>query len=219
LSVRELLIVHHIEARYASSNNDENRDTRTGGASFGYLPLPGHVSATGIRKMPKIIKRYIEVVDRMNYFVGRATMYMIFVMIGVLFYSSVTKTFFFPALWTLEFAQFLMVSYFLLGGAYSIQLKGHVRMDLLYSRGSERTQHKWDTFTSFFMIAYLLMLLYGSISSLTYAIEYGERSYSSWRPYMWPVKVVMTTGIILMLLQAFSQFFKDLAAARGKSIE
>ena len=145
-------------------------------------------------------------------------MYMIFLMIGVLFYSSITKTFFHPALWTLEFAQFLMVSYFLLGGAYSIQLKGHVRMDLIYSQRSEHTQHIWDSVTSIFMIAYLVMLLYGSISSLTYAIEYGERSYSSWRPYMWPVKVLMATGIILMLLQAISQFFKDLAAARGKSL-
>ena len=168
--------------------------------------------------MPKFIKYYVKTVDRMNYFVGRATMYMIFLMIGVLFYSSITKTFFHPALWTLEFAQFLMVSYFLLGGAYSIQLKGHVRMDLIYSNRSERTQHIWDSVTSIFMIAYLIMLLYGSLSSLTYAIEYGERSYSSWRPYMWPVKVLMATGIILMLLQAFSQFFKDLAAARGKPL-
>jgi TRAP-type mannitol/chloroaromatic compound transport system permease small subunit len=168
--------------------------------------------------MPNFIIRYVNTVDRMNHFVGRATMYMIFVMIGVLFYSSISKTFFFPTLWTLEFAQFLMVAYFLLGGAYSIQLKGHVRMDLLYSHRSKPTQHKWDTFTSFFMIAYIIVLLYGSLSSLTYAFEYGERSYSSWRPYMWPVKVVMTTGIFLMLLQAIAQFFKDLAAARGKPL-
>ena len=68
------------------------------------------------------------------------------------------------------------------------------------------------------MIAYLVMLLYGSLSSLTYALEYGERSYSSWRPYMWPVKTIMATGILLMLLQAIAQFFKDLAAARGEPI-
>jgi len=169
--------------------------------------------------MRKYILRYISIIDRMNFCVGRVTMYMIFVMIGVLFYSSVSKTFFFPTLWTLEFAQFLMVSYFLLGGAYSLQLKGHVRMDLLYSQGSDLTKCKWDTFTSFFLIAYLIVLLYGSLSSLTYAIEYGERSYSSWRPYMWPVKLVMATGIFLMLLQAISQFFKDFAAARGKPLQ
>lgn len=168
--------------------------------------------------MPKWIRSYVRGVERLNWLIGRATMYMIFAMMGVLFYSSVSKTFFVPALWTLEFAQFLMAAYFLLGGAYSIQLNGHVRMDLLYGSWSARTQSKWDAFTSLFLVGYLILLLYGSVSSTFYALEYGERSYSSWRPYMWPVKVTMTFGIIMMLLQAIAQFFKDLAAARGKPL-
>ncbi|MCK5273620.1 MAG: TRAP transporter small permease subunit [Alphaproteobacteria bacterium] len=168
--------------------------------------------------MPNFIRRYVQFVDRIGYFIGRATMYMIFVMIAVLFYSSVTKTFFLPALWTFEFAQFLMVAYFLLGGAYSLQLDAHVRMDLFYGSRPERTKNWLDTLTSVFMIIYLFVLLYGSLSSTQYALEYGERSYSAWRPYMWPIKIVMTFGIILMLLQAFAQFFKDLAAARGEPL-
>ncbi|MDH3594229.1 MAG: TRAP transporter small permease subunit [Rhodospirillales bacterium] len=168
--------------------------------------------------MPNWVKSYVRRVERLNWLIGRATIYMIFAMMGVLFYSSVSKTFFVPALWTLEFAQFLMAAYFLLGGAYSIQLNGHVRMDLLYGRWSERTQSKWDVFTSLFLVGYLVLLLYGSLSSTYYALEYGERSYSSWRPYMWPVKVTMTFGIVLMLLQAIAQFFKDLAAARGEPL-
>jgi len=168
--------------------------------------------------MPNFIKIYVRTVNRFNHAIGRATMYMIFVMIGVLFYSSVSKTFFDPALWTFEFAQFLMVAYFLLGGAYSLQLDGHVRMDLLHSTRSARTKLLWDTFTTLFMIAYLIGLLYGAISSTEYALMYGERSYSSWRPYMWPIKVIMTFGIILMLLQAIARFFQDLAAYRGESL-
>ena len=168
--------------------------------------------------MPKPILLFVRTVDRFNYVLGRITMFMIFAMMGVLFYSSVTKTFFHPALWTLEFAQFLMVSYFLLGGAYSLQMKGHVRMDLLYGMWSPRTQSRWDAFTSLFLIVYLILLLYGALSSTFYAFEYTERSYSSWRPYMWPVKVVMTFGIITMLLQVISQFFKDFASARGISL-
>jgi TRAP-type mannitol/chloroaromatic compound transport system permease small subunit len=157
-------------------------------------------------------------VDNVNYRIGRVTMLVIFIMVGVLFYSAISKTFFDPSLWTYEFAQFLMVGYFLLGGAYSLQTDSHVRMDLLYGRWTSRTKNRWDTATSLVMIAYLVLLLYGSFSSTYYAIEYGERSYSIWRPYMWPIKVVMTVGIILMLLQAISQFFKDLAAARGISL-
>ncbi len=168
--------------------------------------------------MPKWVESYVRRVERLNWLIGRATIYMIFAMMGVLFYSSVSKTFFVPALWTLEFAQFLMAAYFLLGGAYSVQLNGHVRMDLLYGRWSERTQSKWDVFTSLFLVGYLVLLLYGSLSSTYYAFEYGERSYSSWRPYMWPVKVTMTVGIVLMLLQAIAQFFKDLAVARGEPL-
>jgi len=145
-------------------------------------------------------------------------MYMIFVMAGVLIYSSVSKAFFVPALWTFEVAQFLMVAYFLLGGAYSIQLDSHVRMDLIYGSWSERSKLWIDVFTIFFLIAYLILLLTGAILSTEYAISYGERSYSAWRPYMWPIKMIMTFGIVMMLLQVIAQFFKDLAKARGKPL-
>lgn len=169
--------------------------------------------------MPGVIKAYVRIVDAANYWIGRATMLVIFVMVGVLFYSSVTKAFFDPALWTFEFSQFLMVAYFMLGGPYSIQLGGHVRMDLLYGNWKPKTQNTWDAVTSVILVAYLVVLLYGSIDSAIYAVEYKERSYSIWRPYMWPIKFIMVLGIFLMLLQAISQFFKDIASAIGKPIE
>jgi TRAP-type mannitol/chloroaromatic compound transport system permease small subunit len=81
----------------------------------------------------------VRYVDAFNRRVGRMTMYLIFVMIGVLMFSTVSKSFFNPSLWTLEIAQFLMVAYFLLGGAYSMQLNNHVRMDLLYGMWSPKT--------------------------------------------------------------------------------
>ena len=169
--------------------------------------------------MQKFIKRYVRFVDKINYRIGRAVMFTIFLMVGVMFYSAITKTFFRPALWTYEFSQFLMVAYFLVGGAYSIQLRGHVRMDLIYGNWSERTKSRCDSFTSLIMISYLGLLLYGSVDSTIYAISYGERSYSIWRPYMWPIKIIMTFGIFLMLLQAISQFFKDIYGAKGELLK
>ena len=169
--------------------------------------------------MPSFIKQYVKFVDKINYRIGRVAMFIIFIMVGVMFYSAITKAFFRPALWTYEFSQFLMVAYFLVGGAYSIQLKGHVRMDLIYGNWSERTKSRWDSVTSLVMIAYLVLLLYGSVDSTIYAISYGERSYSIWRPYMWPIKVIMTFGIFLMLLQAIAQFFKDISGAKGELLK
>ena len=168
--------------------------------------------------MLQIAKRYVAVVDRVNYRVGRVMMYFIFVMIGILLWSSISKTFFLPSLWTLEIAQFAMVAYYILGGPYSIQMGSNVRMDLFYSEWSDKTKAWVDSFTVLFLITYLGVLLWGAIESTQYAIQYGERSYSSWRPYMWPIKVIMCIGIALMLLQTISELIKDIAKIRGEEI-
>ena len=168
--------------------------------------------------MPKAIRVFVRAVDAMNRVVGRFAMYLIFVMLAVLLYSSVSKTFADPAIWTLETAQFLMVTYFLLGGAYSMQLDAHVRMDLFYSRWSPRSRAVMDAITIGFLIFYLVFLLYGGISSTQYALEYKETSYSAWSPPMAPIKIIMCIGIALMLLQAIATLFKDIAAARGETL-
>ncbi len=168
--------------------------------------------------MRKGIRAFVRVVDAFNLRVGRFAMYLIFAMLAVLLYSSISKTFFTPSIWTLESAQFLMVAYFLLGGAYSMQLDAHVRMDLAYSAWSPRTRAVVDAITVFMLIFYLVMLLIGGISSTDYAIEYKETSYSAWSPYMAPIKIVMCLGIVMMLLQAIATFFKDLYAARGETL-
>jgi TRAP-type mannitol/chloroaromatic compound transport system permease small subunit len=145
-------------------------------------------------------------------------MYLFYVLLAILAYAAIMKTFFLPANWTVETAQFVMASYYLLGGAYSLQQNEHVRMDLLYGSWPEKKQARVDLFTDLAMIFFIVMLLIGGLVSTQYAYETGERSYSAWRPYMLPVKIVMTIGILLALLQAISIFFKDWAKASGKSI-
>ncbi|HSG94388.1 MAG TPA: TRAP transporter small permease subunit [Afifellaceae bacterium] len=168
--------------------------------------------------MPNAIKTYVRLVDAVNLKVGRFAMYLIFAMMGILLYSSISKTFLQPSLWTLEMAQFTMVAYYLLGGSYSMQLGSHVRMDLLYGRWSDKKKAVADAVTVLFLISYLGVLLYGGFSSTQYALRYGETSYSSWSPYMAPIKIIMTLGIFLMLLQALATLFKDLAKIRGEDL-
>jgi len=168
--------------------------------------------------MPPILVKYVRVVEAINRRVGRIAMYLIFAMMAILLWSSISKTFFTPTLWTLEMAQFTMVAYYLLGGPYSLQLGSNVRMDLFYGRWSTRTKAWFDAFTVIALIFYLFVLLYGGFSSAAYAIEYGERSYSAWRPYMAPIKIIMCFAIALMILQAFAILIRDIAKIRGDEI-
>ncbi len=168
--------------------------------------------------MPRIILSYVHVVEAINKRIGRFAMYGIFLMMGVLLWSSISKTFFLPSLWTLEMAQFLMVGYYILGGAYAIQLDANVRMDLFYGEWSPKTKAWFDAFTVFFLIFFLGVLLYGAIESTQYSYEYNQRSRTAWRPYLWPIKAVMCLGFVLMILQAIAEFFKDIARIRGQEI-
>ena len=193
----------------------------------------------------KFMRAYVLLIDRMNYRIGRMMMYGIFVMMAVLMWSSISKTLFTPSPWTLEVAQFALVAYYLIGGPYSIQLGANVRMDLFYGSWSPRQKAWVDAFTVWFLIFYLGVMFYGAVGSTAYSLGHFtgepfaffwdflktlltsgwgeasqklgfiERSPTAWRPYLWPVKVIATIGIFLMLLQAISEFFKDLAELRG----
>lgn len=195
--------------------------------------------------MFNFMRAYVRIITAINYRVGRFAMYLIFVLMGILLWSSISKTFFDPSLWTLEMAQFTMVAYYLLGGPYSMQLGGHVRMDLLYGSWSDHTKAIVDSITIFTLIFYLGVLLYGGISSAAYSLGYFgshpivffkdlfvafvtggfpatddimghlERSPTAWRPYLWPIKILAVSGIFMMLLQAIAVFFQDIAKIRG----
>ena len=146
-------------------------------------------------------------------------MYMVFVMMFVLVLSFVTRNIInIPLMWIIEMAQFIITGYYLLGGGYSMIMGDHVRMDLVYSKLSDRNKAKMDVFTSFFLVFYLVTLLYGSISSLNYTIETKQRLFTAWAPYVWPIKTIMLIGISLMLLQCISMFFKDIAKVTDREI-
>ena len=169
--------------------------------------------------MPKIIKYYINLIDYISLKTGRATMYLVFVMMFILILSFVTRNIInIPLIWIIEMAQFVMTGYYLLGGGYSMLTDDHVRMDLIYSKLKDKTKALLDSLTSVFLIFYLVVLFYGSISSLTYTIETNQRLFTAWAPYVWPIKSIMTFGIGLMLLQSIAIFFKDIAKVLDREI-
>jgi TRAP-type mannitol/chloroaromatic compound transport system permease small subunit len=169
--------------------------------------------------VPKPIRLFVHAVDRLNLWVGRFAMALFFVLAGVLLTSTLSRLFFgAPVNWALEMSQFILSAYYLLGGAYTLQRDGHVRMDLFWSRMTPQRRAGIDAFTALFVVFYLVVMLWGGVSSTSYAITYGQKNYSAWAPLLWPVKTVMTIGICLMLLQFIANFFRDIAAARGKTI-
>jgi len=168
----------------------------------------------------KVIKAYVDGITATSKAVGRFAEYLVFGMLGILFFETVCRTFFNnPWIWTVEMAEFVMAAYYTLGGAYTLIIDGHVRMDLAYAKWSKRGKALADCLTFAFVGLYLVILLLGGGISLEYSIKYHQRSYSSWAPPVTPIKIIMLFGMLLLLLQVIAEFFKDLYTARGKEVK
>jgi len=168
----------------------------------------------------KVIKAYVDGITATSKAVGTASMYLVFAMIGILFFETISRTVFNnPWIWTVEMAQFVMAAYYTLGGAYTLLLDGHVRMDLTYAKWSPKNKALADALTFVIIMLYMVILLWGGFVSLEYSIKYKQKSYSPWGPPVTPIKIFMLAGMVLMALQVIAELFRDLAKVRGKEIK
>lgn len=189
--------------------------------------------------MTSLLLTFARTIDSFNRTIGLVVMYGIFILMGVLLWSSVSKTFFVPSVWTLEMSQFLMVAYFMLGGPYTVLTGSNVRMDLFYNNWSLRKKAAVDSITVLFLLFYLAVMLYGAISSTAYSLGYWEskpfsffaglvtgeekigrleKSPTAWAPYLWPIKVIMIISLLLMFLQSLSELCKDYIRLTGCTV-
>jgi TRAP-type mannitol/chloroaromatic compound transport system permease small subunit len=118
-----------------------------------------------------------------------------------------------PLVWTGELTQLLFGVYAVLSGGYILAHREHVNVDLLFSRLSRRSQATIDIATSFLTFLFIGALVYFG-SSLAYeSISFFERSQSAWNPPIWPVKLMIPVGAVLLLLQALVKFVQDVMTA------
>ncbi|MDR2364442.1 MAG: TRAP transporter small permease subunit [Zoogloeaceae bacterium] len=169
-----------------------------------------------LQRLQNAAGKYVRFMAAVNRVMGGVAMYLLLVMLAILMYSAACNNLAgSPPIWAMEMAQFTMAAYYLLGASYSLQQGAHVRMDFLYERWKPRQRAAVDSITILFVIFYLGVLVYGGVQGSWYALEYGQRNHSVWGPYMAPIKIIMTLGMSLMLLQCVAELLKDIARTRG----
>ena len=169
--------------------------------------------------MPRPIVLFVKYVDRLNHFVGRLAMYLFFVLAAVLLWSTFSRLAFgVPVNWALEMSQFILSAYYLLGGAYAMQLNGARAHGSVLQPLNARKRGRPPTRSRSSSYSFIWASCSGVVCRApTTPSSTSRRTTSAWAPVLWPVKVVMTIGIFLMLLQCISNFFKDIADGARKA--
>ncbi|MBB1601634.1 TRAP transporter small permease subunit [Variovorax sp. UMC13] len=116
----------------------------------------------------------------------------------------------------LEVQWYLFAWSFLIAAGFTLLHREHVRIDVLNSRLSKRTQ-MWIDILGFalFLTPLCLVVLYYTVPMLISQYQSGEMSGNSGGLIRWPVWLALPVGFTLLLLQGWSELIKRVAFLRG----
>src|SRR5215210_1211523 len=96
---------------------------------------------TARRVAPLAVLQTIRVLDSISVGSGKLVAWLIIPMVGSLVYEVIARYLFnAPTEWAYDMTFMLYGTFFMLGAAYTLQRKGHVRTDSLYIAWSPRRQ-------------------------------------------------------------------------------
>ena len=95
-------------------------------------------------------------------FIGRVTMLLIALLVGVMMYEVVLRYVFErPTLWANELSLWMAGFVFILAGFYAMQQRSHIRIFLLYDMMPRGFQKACDTVSTFLILLFAFFLVYG----------------------------------------------------------
>lgn len=156
-------------------------------------------------------------IDTLNRWVGKSVAWIILVVVLVSSLNAVFRKFFGLSsnAW-LEMQWYLFGAIFLLAAGYTLLNNEHVRVDVLASRWSERTQVKVDVFgTLCFLLPMCLTILWLSWPMAVESYISHEMSSNSGGLIRWPAKMLIPIGFGFLSLAAISHLIKCVGFLAG----
>jgi TRAP-type mannitol/chloroaromatic compound transport system permease small subunit len=156
-------------------------------------------------------------VDAVNRFIGK---YVIWLILGSTVVSAVNavvrKAFNMSSNAFLEIQWYLFAASFLIASAFTLLNGEHVKIDVIYSRWSKRTQIWIDVagFVCFLLPMCAAILWFGTPFFLK-GLHTGEVSSNAGGLIRWPVYMMIPLGFSLLTLQGLSELIKRLAFLQG----
>ena len=105
---------------------------------------------------------------------------------------------------------------FLMGAAYGLNKDVHVRVDVMFSRFSEKTRAMIDLVGSvLFLVPFCILMLYVSYPPVMNSWSIREMSPDPGGLPRYPIKALILVSFALLVLQAFSHVVKQVDVIRG----
>ncbi len=163
------------------------------------------------------MNKILAVIDAISTWTGKAASWLIALVVIFISYEIFMRyVLHLPTLWVSESMVFGSGLTYVLGGAWALKENRHVKIDLIYGRLNDRQRAVIDAITFVFFALYMGVFLWAVVQYVGRSVAVLETSGSAWDPPVYPVKIGLLVGVLLLLLQGFAKFIRDLRyAIRG----
>jgi TRAP-type mannitol/chloroaromatic compound transport system permease small subunit len=171
----------------------------------------------GRRAAPMNTRRFLQAVDLVSYWSGKAFAWLI---VGLTFVVSIEvfKRYILnaPTAWIFDFNNMFYGTLFMMCGAYTLAAAGHVRADFVYGSLRPRAQAGLDlALYLLFFIPGILGLIYAGYDYAAWSWRIGEHStVTAEGPPVYHFKTVIPVAGALVMLQGLAEIVRCLECLR-----
>ncbi len=166
--------------------------------------------------------KWIKYIDGISEWTGTAAAWLVVPLTLVVVYEVGMRDFFnLPSKWGYDVCWMLYGAMFMIGGAYTLRHKGHVRIDIVYNVMSPRTQQIFDSVVyAVFFLFVSIVFTWDGIKFAAKAWIVGEKlSTSTWLFPSGIIKTVIPVAYFLLSLQSLAEMIRSLSSLRKGEIK
>lgn len=156
----------------------------------------------------------LEAIDSISIWSGKLVAWLVIPNVLALVYEVIARYILKnPTIWSYEITYFLYGTHFLLGAAYTLSAKAHIRIDVLHMHLPPRGKAIVDIlgYLILFFPA-MIVLIYAGTEFTIQSWEMSEKSgLSPWRPHLYPYKAVLVVSFFFLFLQGVAEFIRNIS--------
>ncbi len=167
-----------------------------------------------------MMDHFLNFLDETNEFVGRWISFLIILMILIIVYEASLRYFFnAPTAWVHDVSGWLQVTYIFFGGGFALKRGYFVRVDIIFNRFSPKMKAIVDVFLSTFLFGLFMYVLIakGTVFAYRSVLINEISSNGQWGGPVWPSKIVVPLGALLLCLCWLSKTIRDVLVLLQKS--
>ena len=114
-----------------------------------------------------------------------------------------------PIVWVPFVTTELCAVYYFMVGAYALRFKSHVGMELFFDKLSKKNQNRLEICAFLFFLLFCGTLLWTSFEEMLFSVKILETTPPPWYGPLWPIKIFLVLGVVLLLLQGIANLCRD----------